>query len=265
MIIIVPSRGRPGQQLTGSQLTAAKIPYVQALTESDPLREQYRVPDIGSQRIFSSHNYSQKCQMLLEHYGVGSPEADSDGKFLKIDDDLQIKKVLEDGKTRDATAREFADLVHVVETLLDEYTIVSLADRFMIQAKTQPYEHDSRARAFVGINTSRFPAFRENWPRYDRLSTLQDIDFQFQCYDLLGANVAVVTSFCFVERSWSAGGCNVYRDTELNVANHHKLQQFWPNYVALKEAKPEMGGIKSVIQVKKAARELRSNFIQRNK
>jgi hypothetical protein len=259
--IVIPSRGRPAaaQQITSNHLRDADLPHTIVRSMDD----ETVYPEHLDQLRVHSRNISEKRAQILLKYGVGGVMAGDDGKFLMIDDDIHCRRVHENGTTTRCTASEWRDVVAFTESLLDTFAMVSMADRFMIQDKARPYEMCTRARVWIGWNTRLLPESRSEWPIYDRVSTLQDVDVQFQLFRM-GFPTATLTSYCFeAAKSWGDGGCSHYRTPELSVTNHEKLRDLWPRYVTLRPGR--LGGVKSVVQFQKAAKELMNEAARRKR
>lgn len=232
MKVLVPSRDRPdiAQQITASQLTNAEISFEIIRTAIDTTI----YPAGPNFNTAPTLNYSQKCRWILENYGVGGQYADTDGKFLKIDDDLKLYDVSKDGVPTEATDQTWRIAVEKTKSLLDHFPLVSVAPRFMIHCRRRPFERNFRTQAWIGWNTKLLPTDRTKWPIYDRLSTLQDADVQLQLLSM-GLESATITTTCFREvTAKRIGGCAVYRTAEMSLRNHHELQKLWPDYVTLK-------------------------------
>lgn len=227
MKIYVPSRDRPDAQHTAAQLRDAGVPFVIVRSHSD----ESRYPDYADQLFFDVRGIADKRQKIMEH----AREWSHDGKFVMIDDDVEFRRVLQDEHvcvTTKTTPAETRLLMSRVETLLDQYAIVGIAIRFMIDRAEKPLLLNSgRMVHFLAYNLD---LMRGPPPRWDRLSTCEDFDFTMQLVSR-GLPRAMITDHCLHEVGGhaSAGGCSHFRSPELEIENNRRLMELWPDYVSV--------------------------------
>lgn len=229
MQIYVPSRGRPTEQHTSSMLDAAGVPHVVVRTAGD----DSRYPEGRSYLVVEAQNIGQKRQAIMDRVVADLRSGDGDGKFVMIDDDIAIDRVM-DKITVPASASEVASLFSRVERLLDEYPIVGVATRWEARRITQPLAiGEGKMITFLAYNVRAFEGWNTR-PRWDRLSTCEDVDFTMQLlYE--GLPRVMVTDFCTVEmlKHGAPGGCSTWRDRDLEIANNRRLHDLWPRHTVL--------------------------------
>lgn len=251
MKIVVVTRGRPETQPTATNLRAAGLPFTYVFTSGDETIPRY--DSTGPTTELSCENIAQKRGLVLSLFGAGGELADPDGKFLMLDDDLDLWLVGESGETVVGGPETWRAAVALTEELTDQFAHVSMAERFHIQRRARPYERNCRARCWAGWGTSLLGE-RSAWPIYDRISTLEDIDVVLQLFSL-GHETATITKFALKEKSYAPGGCSLHRTRRGEWENHEKLRALWPDYVSLRPV-TSRAGVGCVVQFQKAAREL---------
>lgn len=226
--IFIPSRGRPdrGRHHTIKQLESAGLQFTVVRTIGDESVYPAEWPQVWVE----ANAISDKRQKILEMHDAG-------GKYVMLDDDLIIKKVLDDGRTRQATTEEIAEMFQKMDTYLDEYPIVGVAQRFMINQMPQPFvENSGKMIAILGYNTSLFG--EKPWPVANRLRACSDVDFTMQL-SYRGLSRILMTEYCHHDQAnHGTGGCSIWRTPDVEVLSNMKLAELWPDHVTLVSTDP---------------------------
>lgn len=228
--IFIPSRGRPdrARQTTAELLKSAYIPFTVVRTLGDTTIYPEDYPQI----FVEAAHISDKRQKIFEMFAHG-------GKFVMFDDDLAFKAVRSDGTTFDVSNREsIRHVVGLIEMYLDDYPMVGVASRFMIQAQPQPFNlNGGKMTAILGYNTSLFGP--HPWPKANRLRACSDVDITMQLA-YRGLSRLLITEYCYVETTKhnGDGGCSIWRTPEVEVSSNVALADLWPDHVKLVSTDP---------------------------
>lgn len=225
--IFIPSRARPDRKrhFAAETLKAAGIPFTIVRTLGDESVYPADYPQIWVEATY----ISDKRQRLVEMF------TEKPGKFVMIDDDLSFRRVITDGidtTTEEATLNNIREIIRLTDMYLDQYPIVGIHQRFMIQEAPQPYSiNGGKMIQYLAYNTELFD-IPKPWPVANRLSSSSDVDFTMQLqYE--GLSRLMITEFCLQEKLKhnADGGCSLWRNDDLERENYKKLAAFWPDHV----------------------------------
>lgn len=240
MKVFIVTRGRPDVQITADQLKAAGIDFTFACTKGDD-----RFPD-GPREEFEVNRVGEKRQKVIESYS---------GKMVIIDDDVEFRIRVDKttGKTRKCTPLELNALFAEIESDLDTWNLVGIADRFLIHTKPYPSQLNVRQLHFFAFNSTWL---NKHEIRFDRLEVVEDLDFLLQFF-AAGGIQKVRTDYCHEDKWYrGAGGCSIWRTNELHNKNVLKFKELWPDFISIR--KEFKGLIQPTIQWRKAAKAGRS-------
>jgi len=221
MKIYVVTRARPGLQLTGGQLQAAEIPYLYAVSKNDT-----KGYPSGECEVFKAFGISDKRQAVME----ANPN-----KFVMLDDDIKFLVRIGgagSGKTEKCTTDQLVQLFQKIEGLLDNYQLVGVAERFMINHRPYPANYNCRQVHLFGIDGAWM---KKKGIRFDRVPVAEDHDFVMQVIAAGGKQI-LITDFCHQDAPmFLPGGCGEWRTRKIHNDGHLKFHQLWPNFTGIRE------------------------------
>lgn len=238
MKILIPSRARPGAQITARTLTDAGVDFTIVRT-------------IGDDTVYPS----EYDQVWVEADGIAEKRNEIlrlfPGKMMVIDDDITFFSVDEVGKTWPTTNADIREIVRLTDHHLDTYAHTGVARRYMIQNQPRPHVLNRKVMGVRGYNTDLFP---DPWPKF-RMRACSDIDFNMQLI-AKGRSVLLLTAFCQQDGPYMApGGCSVWRTNETIAQGMRELEALWPGYVRLREGDDLPGGVLATIHIAKLAKD----------
>lgn len=229
MKVYIHSSGRAGRCSSFDYLPDATI-LVQA-DQYDSYERQYPGADI---QALPPHikTLSPTRQWILDNC--------PDNKVLMLDDDLRFsaRKILEPTKFRPAVEADVVEMVQAIDKELDEYAHVGVLARDGANRILEP--HRVTVTRMMRLLAYNLDTVRKVGARFDRVITKQDFDMTLQLLEAGYAN-SVLTQWCHDQPgSNTAGGCSIYRTSEVMAQGAHDLHSLHPKYVKVVE-KQEVG------------------------
>jgi hypothetical protein len=187
-------------------------------------------PDFDAEPV--PHTYlSELRQYIRDHYY---------GKVLMLDDDFNNwSRRRSDGRYTKATIDEINEEFDSVESMLDDYPLVGIGQRYM--ANSRPLVvRNGRINGAIGMNTE---ILKKHGMRF-RGKVMADFDMVLQCLTK-GFEVYNLSKIVYEQPgSNTAGGCSTYRSIEVHNEGAKELAARWPGLVRVveKTTKGSWGG-----------------------
>lgn len=234
--IYIPTFRRVHRQVTAKALlrTGWPVSLVAVPEEAAELRELgFQVLETPAQGIGPTRQW-----IINQHHTlVEGP------KFLMMDDDLKFYARRIDEPTKFERISDDPDrlqtMLEDLESLMEEYPLVSLANRSGANRDTSMIRVNTRMHDMFGIDKEIVHALDF---RIDRIRFMEDFDFILQ-HLAAGFDTAVLNTYCKDDYGSNApGGCSVYRDLEGQAAAAEALAEMWPDFVKTRQVKAKGAG-----------------------
>src|SRR5215472_9671884 len=223
MQICIPSRSRPLAQKTIANLSQDLWPWVTLIVPFDQyISYRQNVPLDIKILPFDGVGIAAKREFILN--------LRHSGRVLMFDDDLKFYKRVDTGKFIPTKPEDTINMVNIICTLLKEYTMVGLADKFMSQGLPRGHIECHRFNQTLCFNRDRFP---DPWPHF-RGMIAEEHDMMLQLITR-GHKTAVITEYSKVDRPYSKGGCSDWRTTELMMSEIERMAELWPGIISYSE------------------------------
>ena len=211
MKIYIPTLNRPGRQRTAEALRESNVDYCLVLCDID--ENKYDHPYI----VTDVYGIRATRQWIMDQ---------AEDKFVMMDDDLRFHARRSDTKFEEATPNDVGLMVNTLDMMLDQYAHGGVTEKFMSHTKPRNYVENARYYHILGYNKAMFPEPR---PTY-RVEIGEDHDM---CLQLLttGRSNFVLTEWANDDKSHAEGGCNSWRNPELEVQEAKKLCELFPGLI----------------------------------
>lgn len=227
MNIVIPTKGREGNQMTLSHLPESLRIHT---TLFIPEGETHNHPKIYVEP--RQMHKGEKVQHMLDGF-FGR-------KFIMCDDDLRFSsKALREDRLHPASEEEIEKGFHKVWELLDTHPIVGIHQRFMGHLCESSVVPCGRTFAAFGVNIDLLPSGIENLNSW---MVCEDAVLQLSVLSKGGSTPVIGTLFwdqC--GGSNASGGCSTYRTPEVQKEHVLRLKEKFPEFVTLKEKAPVSG------------------------
>lgn len=233
MMIYIPTRGRPNDQITLNSLTPELKKRTRLLINHDEigLYKDYDVgsiylpdyiKDIGGVRQWAVSNSKYKYVFLLD---------DDMGFFKRLSDSKRLKRCT--GNQLNEMFEEFLDWL-----ILDSIPVVGMSMRQGNNHVDLPYVNATRQMGFHGIDTEEFKNLKL---RFDKQAVMEDF---YMVLSLLtkGISNRVMYKYCWDQAgSNTKGGCSSYRTGDIQKNCAENLVRAFPDFVTVVEKSVKHG------------------------
>ena len=204
---VILTRGRPHEQRTYDFLVATGFHPTLVVNSEEDAGGRPHV-------VFPHGHVGEVRQRVLEEMG---------DRVMMLDDDLAFHRV-ENGRVIPMKTAEWSDLVYDIESALDEFAHVGLADRFMAHTRIRPREYNKRYIKAICYNRELFP---DLWPEF-RLPVSEDLDFNLQLL-AEGRPNCILTEWAVSDKGqYKPGGCQHYRTDAVELGVCRWMEEAHP-------------------------------------
>lgn len=226
MQIFIPTRGRVKSQVTWNDLPMALKKVTTLVCPAEELEEHLAAGRPAIARPDYVKGIAQSRQFISE--------ISKDDKFIMIDDDMTfaVRNSPEAWNLRPCSPQDYVDLFTRMWDLLDKYPAVGITTRQNINVK-----YPKKLIEVTKINGCT------GWDRsYMKFvgARFDDVKVQEDYHVSLSLLEAGYKNACIVDAAWNqgtgaAGGCSVYRTSQLQKEGSERLKGLHPEFVSVVE------------------------------
>lgn len=239
MNIVIPTRGRVGNQLTLQNLSPALRKYTTLVCpEEEVSRHRYSLVNISCEDVRIVAQPSEITGIARKRRWILENLAGDGGRVIMLDDDLKFRvyhlkeglKISLPAATSEQKNQYFAELWEKITPDVPHAGFAPLQNTGRGTNKTPPSWKVGRMLCVLGYHAPTVLRHAE----LGRLETKEDMDVTLQ---LLRAGFPnAVTDAFAAGQSWgNTGGCSIWRTVESSNADSLKLAELHPGYVRVTE------------------------------
>jgi len=229
--IFIPSKGRPEEQVTLSNLPEILHPRVKILVDEDELEEyedqMYPVEIVGLPELVTG--IGNVRQWAIEN--CETPYA-----FLLDDDMIFFKRIGETTSLEKCTEQTCIEMFQELTDWLslEGYPVVGVSARQGNNRVEEPFKDVTRQMNFHGIDVN---LFKHYGLKFNKQEVMEDFHMTLDLLSL-GIPNRVMYQWCWNQKgSNEKGGCSTYRTWEMQKRNAEQLSESFPDFVTVVKKK----------------------------